>query len=49
MVALPTHNKKPTAATDHGGLELVWTTTLPLRKDSTNDLYHTSRAPFKPR
>ncbi len=49
MPASQSPKSKPAAATDRDGLELVWTTTLPLRKDSTNDLYHTSRAPFKPR
>ena len=42
------HNKKPVAICPRDGLNFVQTTaTLPLRKDSTDDLYHISRAPFK--
>ncbi len=44
----PTHHEKPAAATTGGGLDLVWTTTLSLRKDSTHDLYHARRARRKP-
>ena len=48
MPAPITHNEKPAAATDHGGLDFVWTTTAPSHgKDSTHDLYHIPHAPFK--
>ena len=43
-----TLDKKPAAATDHGGLKLVLTTArLALRKDQTNVYYHIRPAPFK--
>ncbi len=40
-MSAPLHpNEKPTAATDHGGLELVLTTARPARKDQTDAQYH---------
>lgn len=48
MPATLTPNGKPAEETILGGLNLVWTTTLPLRKDSTNDLYYITRAPSRP-
>ncbi len=43
-----THNEKPAAATDHGGLKLVHTTARPARKDQTHAQYHDEHSQFKP-
>ncbi len=49
MPLLPTPNEKAAAVTSCDGLDFILrTTTLPLRKDSTDDLYHTPRARRKP-
>ncbi len=39
-----THNKKPAAATDHGGLYLVFSTTHPPRKEQVDVSYHDNGA-----
>ena len=45
MLTPITLNEEPAAATDHGGLKFVWTTTLLTSgKDSDNDLVHDRRA-----
>ncbi len=49
MPAIITSNEKPTAATDRGGLDFVWTTTrLHSGKDNRYDLLHDHAAPRKP-
>ena len=40
-------NDEPTVAADHGGFELVLSTTHPTPKDRTDAFYHTPRAPLK--
>ena len=37
---LPVIKRTAAAGTNRDGREFVWTTTLPLQKDSAHDLYH---------
>ena len=47
MPALQTLNGKTAAGTNRGGLEFVFRTTHPARKDRTHVPYHIPRAPRK--
>jgi hypothetical protein len=49
MPALSTHNVKAAAVTSRDGLRFVFTTTLPSRRDSDDDLYHDAPARRKAR
>ena len=45
-----TPKEKPAAATDHGGLELVWTTTRLIHgKDNRHEFIYIPPRPFKSR
>lgn len=48
MTVPTTSNEKPAPDSNRDGLEFVWTTPLPPRKDSNNDLLQQSLAAFKP-